>query len=416
MRLPPRTERDFAVQVVQALQAAGHDALFAGGCVRDELLGYQPKDYDIATAALPEDVMALFRRTIAVGAAFGVVEVLGPRPFRVQVATFRRDGNYSDARRPDEVIFSTAEEDAKRRDFTINGMFLDPLSGKVIDFVDGRADLEARVLRAIGDPYERFREDRLRLLRAVRMTARFGLHLEPNTQRAIVHKGATISEGVSAERIAEELRKMLTDPNRVRAMRLLMELDLAAAILPELLALRDQSASLGNRWEHTLNVLGRLQQPSFPLAFAALLHGVGRQTTNAISLRLRLSNDERERAEWLIEHQHAMEDVEQLRPAQLKTLLVHRGIDELIALHRCLAQADGRDERSLDLVEQRRSEWQAAGTLCPPPLLTGHDLLAMGIPQGPAFRVLLEKVREAQLNDTLMTPEEARDLVRHYKP
>ncbi|MGL4549960.1 MAG: CCA tRNA nucleotidyltransferase, partial [Gemmataceae bacterium] len=270
---PPKSEREFAVEVVRALQAAGHDALFAGGCVRDELLGHEPADYDVATAALPDDVIALFRRTVAVGAAFGVVEVLGPRPFKVQVATFRRDGNYSDARRPDDVVFSTAEEDAKRRDFTINGMFLDPLAGRVIDFVGGRADLDAKVLRAIGDPAARFREDRLRLLRAVRMAARFGLSIDPDTRAAVQRMAAAVGDGVSAERVAEEFRKMLTDPNRVRAMRLLLELGLAAAVLPELLPMlglpqgppRPDAVlpapgmpgvpAPGDLWEHTLAVL-----------------------------------------------------------------------------------------------------------------------------------------------------------------
>src|SRR5205085_1385141 len=190
--------------------------------------------YDVPTDARPEQVPKLFKRTVAVGASFGVVEVLGPKPLTVQVATFRSDVSYSDGRRPDEVVFSSPEEDAKRRDFTVNGMFFDPLEGRLIDYVGGRADLEAKLLRAIGDPGTRFTEDKLRMLRAVRLAARFGLTIEPATEEAVRAMAAQITV-VSAERIADELRKMLVDPHRARAMRLFMDLGLAAAVMPELL-------------------------------------------------------------------------------------------------------------------------------------------------------------------------------------
>src|SRR2546423_12854917 len=202
------TERDFAVRVVQRLRDAGYQALWAGGCVRDELLGLVPKDYDVATDATPEQVRRLFRRTVAVGAAFGVVEVLGPRPLKVQVATFRSDVSYSDGRRPDRVVFSSAREDALRRDFTINGMFFDPLTDQLIDYVGGQEDLRARVLRAIGDPVRRFTEDKLRMLRAVRIATRFDLTLDEATATAVRAMAPEI-RAVSAERIAEELRKLL---------------------------------------------------------------------------------------------------------------------------------------------------------------------------------------------------------------
>jgi poly(A) polymerase len=321
----------------------------------------------------------------------------------------------------------------------------------VIDFVGGRADLDAKVLRAIGDPYERFREDRLRLLRAVRMAARFQLTLDPSTQQAIKEKASAIGEGVSAERIAEELRKMLTDSHRVQAMRLLMDLGLAAAVMRELLPMRGLPQgrprpgvplpppgmpgppSPDDLWEHTLAVLGHLEKPSFPLALAALLHDVGkprtvgmtpdrytfhghehvgRQVANTIGLRLRLSNDERERVEWLVEKHQALADSERLRPAKLKTLLVHPGIEELIALHRADARASGRDEAAIDHAVRLRAEWDAAGTLWPTPLLTGHDLLEMGIAQGPVFKQVLEMVREQQMDGTLRTREEALEFVR----
>src|SRR5262245_4781847 len=209
------TEREFAVEVVQRLQGAGHQALWAGGCVRDELLGLTPQDYDVATDARPEQVRALFRRTIAVGVSFGVVEVLGPRVdgqfLKVQVATFRTDGEYVDGRRPGAVQFSSARDDALRRDFTINGMFFDPVKKELIDYVGGQADLNAKVLRAIGESAQRFGEDKLRLLRAVRIATRFELTIEPATRSAMEQLADTITV-VSAERIAEELRQLLVHP------------------------------------------------------------------------------------------------------------------------------------------------------------------------------------------------------------
>src|SRR5947208_9104318 len=235
------TEREFAVDVVRRLRDAGFQGLWAGGCVRDDLLGLVPKDYDVATDARPEQVQALFRRTVAVGASFGVVEVLGPRtpagPLKVQVATFRADGSYSDGRHPDAVVFSSPEEDARRRDFTVNGMFFDPLTEQVIDYVGGRDDLRDGVLRAIGDPAQRFAEDKLRLLRAVRFATRFNLTLDPATAHAIRAMAGEITV-VSAERIADELRKLLTDPRRAAGMRLMDEVALVTPILPEVEAMK----------------------------------------------------------------------------------------------------------------------------------------------------------------------------------
>ena len=231
------TEREFAIDVLRTLQSAGYQALWAGGCVRDELLGLTPKDYDIATDARPEQVQSLFRRTVAVGASFGVIEVLGPRRqgdfLKVEVATFRSDVSYSDGRHPDAVVYASAHEDAWRRDFTVNGMFSDPLKGELLDFVGGRADLEARVLRSIGDPPKRFQEDKLRLLRAVRIAARFDLTIEPATAAAIKAMAAELPV-VSAERIAKELRQLLVHPRRTRALNLMFELGLLQAILPVL--------------------------------------------------------------------------------------------------------------------------------------------------------------------------------------
>ncbi|MBV9123730.1 MAG: CCA tRNA nucleotidyltransferase, partial [Planctomycetes bacterium] len=285
------TEREFALAVVQRLQAAGFQALWAGGCVRDELLGLTPKDYDVATSARPEEVRRLFRRTVEVGISFGVVEVLGPPSssgfLKVQVATFRSDGAYSDARHPDAVVFSSAREDALRRDFTINGMFFDPRTSQVLDFVGGQEDLRAGVLRAIGDPAARFTEDKLRLLRAVRFATRFDLTIEPATRAALQTLAGSIlaPPPVSAERIANELRPLLVHPRRARGVNLLYEVGLVKPLVPELLEMKGlpqgpPAAPTGDLWDHVLRVLELLgPEPSFPLALGALLHDVGKRRT-----------------------------------------------------------------------------------------------------------------------------------------
>src|SRR6516225_4182993 len=228
------TEREFAISVVQRLQEAGFQALWAGGCVRDEVLELVPLDYDIATDARPEEVRKLFRRTVEVGASFGVAEVLGPKPLKVEVATFRADVSYSDGRHPDAVVFSSAHEDALRRDFTINGMFFDPVKNELIDYVGGQEDLRARVLRAIGTPELRFNEDKLRMLRAVRIATRFDLTVEKATADAIRKMAGQITV-VSAERIAKEMRQFLVHPRRAQGMQLMGDLGLVEPILPELI-------------------------------------------------------------------------------------------------------------------------------------------------------------------------------------
>jgi poly(A) polymerase len=449
------TEREFAIDVVKRLRDAGFDALWAGGCVRDQLLGLDPTDYDVATSAHPAVVQKLFRRTIAIGASFGVVEVLGRRGedgrfFKVQVATFRRDLDYEDGRHPEGVVFSSPEEDARRRDFTINGMFFDPIQDRLIDYVGGRDDLNAKQLRAIGDPVERFTEDKLRMLRAIRFATRFDLAIEPATEVAIRTMARQIGI-VSAERVAEELRKLLVHPQRARGMRLFLDLGLAAVLLPELLPMKGLPqglpvdanalpapgqaghASLSDLWEHVLRVLDLLgPAPSFPLAFAALLHDVGKPRTvgrtpdrytfyshehvgkrmaSEISLRLKLSNEERERIEWLVEKHQILCDVRQMRTSKLKTLLIHPGIKELLILHRADARASNRAIDHVDYCEQLLLEWTAED-LNPPPLLTGHDLTRLGLEPGPQFKKLLDAVREAQLDGSIKNAREALELVK----
>jgi poly(A) polymerase len=435
------TEREFAIAVVRRLQEAGHQALWAGGCVRDELLGLVPKDYDIATDALPGQVRRLFRRTIAVGASFGVIEILGPSdpsgPLKVQAATFRSDVSYSDGRHPDRVVFSSAREDALRRDFTINGMFFDPLKDELIDYVGGQADLKAHLLRAIGEPRLRFAEDKLRLLRAARIASRFEFAIEPATAAAIKEMAEQLPV-VSAERIAEELRRLLVDPHRGRAVDLLYELGLVEPILPELLPMKGlpqgpPAAPTGDLWDHVLKVLDHLgPAPSFPLAFAALLHDVGKPRTvgrtpdrytfyyhehvgarmaNDICLRLRLSNEEREKTAWLVEKHLYLCDARHMRTSKLKEILAHPWIEELLALHRADALAWARSADHVDYCEQLLREW-GEEDLNPPPLATGHDLMRLGVPRGPLYKRLLDAVREAQLEGTIKTHKEALELIQ----
>lgn len=434
------TQRDFAIEVVRRLQEAGHEALWAGGCVRDELLGLPPKDYDIATAARPEQVRRLFPRTVAVGESFGVVEIIGPRVAGahvvVQAATFRTEGTYSDGRRPDSVAFASAREDALRRDFTINGMFFDPLRDQLLDFVGGQEDLQRRLLRAIGDPLERFQEDKLRLLRAVRIATRFSLELEPATARAIQAMAPGIIV-VSAERIAEELRQLLVHPRRAAGMNLLFELDLVAPLLPELLPMKGlpqgpPDAPTGDLWDHVMLVLDRLGPTvSFPLAMGALLHDVGKPRTlgrtperytfyyhehvgarlaEEISLRLKLSNAEKTRIVWLVDKHQYLANARQMRTSKLKVVLNHAGIGELLALHRADALAAGKSLDHVDYCEFLLGQWTPED-LNPPLLLTGHDLTRHGLEPGPRFKTLLDAVREAQLDGTVHNTKEALQLV-----
>lgn len=414
------TEAQFAYEVVHRLRDAGYQALFAGGCVRDMLLGLEPHDFDVATDARPEEVRRLFPRTLAVGAVFGVVEVLGPRGedgkhLRVQVSTFRAEGPYSDGRHPDRVTFTTAEGDASRRDFTINGLFYDPIGKQVIDYVGGRHDLANRILRAIGDPQERFYEDKLRMLRAIRFASRFELTIEPHTLQAIKDMAPQITV-VSAERIAEELRRMLTEQHRARAVQLMAETHLLEYLFPELASIPKQMQTPGEKvgeapWEHGIRVLERLRDPSFPLALAALLHPLGADAADAVCRRLKLSNDERERVVWLVEQQRTLCDAQHLRLSRLKVLLAHPGIRELLELHRADAEAEGRGTDHVAFCERLLETWSEA-EINPAPLITGQDLIRLGLKPGPPFRVLLERVREAQLEGTVKTKSEALHLVR----
>jgi len=435
----PDPRREFATEVVARLREAGFRTLWAGGCVRDEILGQPPADYDVATDATPEQVMARFRRTVPVGVSFGVVRVLGPpKAGEVEVATFRSDGAYVDGRRPESVTFGSPEEDASRRDFTINGMFLDPLTGDVLDFVGGRDDLAAGVIRAIGDPAARFAEDKLRLLRAVRFAARFGFAIDPRTRLALAAMAPEVRV-VAAERIAQELQKVLVHPSRARGLALAADVGLVAAILPELVPMKglpqDKPARPGgDLWDHTLGVLDLLPPaPSFPLALAALLHDVGKPPTKGlrdgrvtyynheqvgariaarIARDLKLANADRERIAWLVEFHQYLGEARSLREAKLKRMLAMPGIEDLLALHRADALASTGDASVVDYCEAYLRE-EPAGPISPPPLLTGHDLVRHGLRPGPGFKPLLEQVYDAQLEGAIRSKKEALEWIDH---
>jgi tRNA nucleotidyltransferase/poly(A) polymerase len=398
----PQEQRRFAVEVVHKLREAGFEAYWAGGCVRDQLLGRTPKDYDVATNAAPPQIREIFgrRRTLAIGASFGVITVIGPKSAgMIEVATFRQDAAYSDGRHPDHVTFSSAREDAARRDFTINGLFYDPLEERVIDYVGGQDDLARRRIRAIGNPRERIAEDKLRLLRAVRFSATFDFALEEETRAAIVEMAEQIGV-VSPERIAMEMRRMLVDPSRVAAVRLLLATNLAAAVLPEIVPENDEQTQ---GLEQALTVLGRLKDPAFPLALAALLHTMPDPVgVKEVARRWRLSNKETERAVWLVENQRAIIDPQAMKWSTLQPFLIHEGINELLELMEASSpEGDKAAACCLNLL------LQPPEILDPPPLVTGEDLLELGIPQGPAYKTILQKIRDMQLDGELLTREAA---------
>lgn len=399
--------RAFAIAVVERLRAAGFEALWAGGCVRDMLLGNEPKDYDVATNARPETVRRLFRRTVAVGEAFGVVKVLGGKGVEVEVATFRIDAAYTDGRRPDGVVFCSAAEDAKRRDLTINGIFHDPIAGAYVDYVDGQADLSAGIIRAIGNPMERFQEDKLRLLRAARFAARFRFAIEPATAAAIVAMAPQLGI-VSAERILMELRLMLEAPSRGRSLALLSELRLAHEAFPEL----HDDGGAKSEWQLGCDCVAGLPSTpvTLPLAIAALFSAADESRSPAFFERLKAPNYERDRAGWLAQRRNALDAAESMPMHSLKRLFAAPGRDELLDLHRALALADTRQSLARvaanDFARALHARL-APEEIDPPPLLTGDDLIGAGFPPGPAFRTILDAIRDRQLDGELIDKENA---------
>jgi poly(A) polymerase len=434
----PEHNEASARDIVQRLQSAGFEAMYAGGCVRDMLRGVPPHDYDIATSARPEQVQALFRRTVAVGAQFGVISVM-INSGDFQVATFRSDGAYSDGRHPESVHFSNAEEDARRRDFTVNGLFYDPVREQLRDYVGGRADLEAKILRAIGDPEARFAEDRLRMLRAVRFAAVLGFEIEPATWAAVQKHAASIEE-VSAERIRDELLKTLHSPARVRGLDLLDQSGLLNQILPEMEALKGceqppQFHPEGDVWVHTRLMLSLLpEEVSTPLLFAVLLHDIAKPATfsldpaegrirfnghdklgaemaSEILTRLRFPKKEIEASVECIAQHMAFKDVQQMRVSRLKRFLARPTMQDELILHRVDCAGSNQDFSNYDFLVSKIEEFSQE-PLIPPPLVTGRDLLTMGLEAGPGFKEILDAVQSRQLEGTLTGREEALAWVR----
>jgi poly(A) polymerase len=430
--------RKKAERIVQELSEAGHEALFAGGCVRDMLRGEEPHDYDVATDATPDEVQALFERTVPVGRQFGVVLVLlGDDQF--EVATFRAESGYSDGRHPDDVEFADARADALRRDFTINGLFYDPLSETLIDYVGGEADIEAGVVRAVGEPAARFAEDALRMMRAVRFTARFGYRLAPATDAALEPHAADIAK-VSGERLREELGRILTGPNRGDALELLRTTGLLRVVLPEVEAMHgcgqpDEFHPEGDVFAHTRRCLDELREPSVPLAFGTLLHDVGKpltrreadrvrfnqhdkvgaQVARDICRRLRFSSADTAHIVDLVAQHMRFMAVRDMRESRLKRLLRSPYIDDHLELHRVDCVASHGDLSNYDFCRQTKEALRDE-EIRPPRLLTGDDLIDMGYAPGPIFSEILERVEDAQLEGEVETRDQALALVRREFP
>jgi poly(A) polymerase len=423
-----------ARNVIAKLRGAGHQAYLVGGCVRDMLLGAKPKDFDIATDARPDRIMDLFPRSGRVGAHFGVVLVRDVFD-QVEVATFRSDHDYLDGRHPEQVRFECdPREDVMRRDFTINGLMMDPADGRVLDFVEGQADLKAGVIRAIGDPYARFREDHLRLMRGIRFAARLGFAIDPATMDAIRLDHALILK-VSAERVRDELTRILTEGGARRGFELLDESGMLADILPEVAAMKgvEQPPEYhpeGDVWMHTLILLEQLREPTTTLALGALLHDVGKPPTfrvadrirfdghveegvriaDVILNRLRYSRAEMDQVSALIDNHMKFKDVQHMKESTLKRFLRMPEFGEHLELHRMDVMASNRRLENYELAKRKLAEF-GEEALKPEALITGDDLIAAGYRPGPDFSKILQTVEDAQLEGRIETRAEAMDLV-----
>lgn len=431
--------KEKALLIIRRLREQGHEAYLAGGCVRDQLLGRPPQDYDIATDAKPQAIQKTFSQTIPVGTQFGVVlVVLEGESFAV--TTFRFDGPYLDGRHPSHVRFGTMEEDIKRRDFTINGMMYDPYSNHLIDLVGGSLDLKLGLIRAIGDPRERFEEDRLRMVRAVRFAAHLGFTIEENTFRAIQDQSQTITQ-IAWERIGEEITRILLEGGARRGIELLVETKLVRALLPEVEAMKgvEQSPDFhpeGDVFTHTLLTLGHLQHPTETLAYGCLLHDIAKPTCMkkerehisfhghtergaemAVEILKRLKRGRAvwERVAYLVRNHLRHTQAPKMRLSTLKRFLGEEGIKELLELTRIDALSANGDLSYYNFCKQRMAELQQE-EIHPEPLLRGSDLIAMGFSPGPIFQTILKEAEEAQLEGELRTKEQAREWVtRHYK-
>jgi poly(A) polymerase len=432
--------REAALVVARRLRAAGFQALLAGGCVRDRLLGVTPKDFDVATSATPEQVTALFERVIPLGQRFGSVQVRPVEGVSVEVTSFRTEGTYSDGRRPDEVAFGNdPAEDARRRDFTVNALFEDPDTGEILDFVGGRDDLARRMLRAVGDPRARFAEDRLRMLRAVRFAARFGWPLESGTRAAVRELAGTVSS-VSAERIRGELSRMLCEGGAARGLDLLHSTGLLPVVLPEVAACEGvlQPADFhpeGDVLVHTRLVVGGLdlmvERPSPVLAFAALFHDIGKPATFTVAdrirfdghdkvgaamaevacRRLRFSNDEIAEVTALVARHMVWINLPKMREAKLRRFAADPLFEGHCALHRLDCMGSHGDLSLLEFAVTARERFEAEPPRAPR-ILTGDDLRDLGLSPGPSFARILRAVEDAWLERRLASKEEALAFVR----
>lgn len=454
----------FARRIIKKLQDAGFEALFAGGCVRDMLLHKQPEDYDIATSARPNQVRSLFghRRTLAIGLAFGVIEILGSKQRgNVQVATFRSDDSYTDGRHPDRVVFSSAAADAQRRDFTINGMFYDPVKEQFFDYVGGQRDLKLKMIRAIGNPNTRFQEDRLRLLRAIRFSTRFGFKLEAKTKTAIMDLAPLITT-VSAERITDELRRMFQHSVRSQALKQTFDSGLLEHLFPEIHGPQSDDSRTENRQQErilnqvfsTLKQLDRaieyihseldtgappsaqkillpessIQNARFILSMAVLLNGLQQcqrtgveqeepsiqhaiASPHIICRRMKLSNNETQHICWLAASMRWLWQPGELPVSTLKRRLAHPGIKALLVLHHADShhRRTGHDDLRFCINTLKTMPEEE---LCPPPLIDGHDLIRQGIEPGPRIGEILENVRDAQLESDIRTRKDALQFVK----
>ncbi len=465
--------KETATNIVRRLREAGHVAYFVGGCVRDMVRGVEPQDFDIATSARPEEVQALFAKTVPVGAAFGVVLVLeGEHQF--EVATFRSDDAYVDGRRPTGVRYGSAEEDAQRRDFTINGLFYDPLAGErqngargpdlevgvnsralpqttgdlpgIIDYVGGRADIERKVVRTIGEPRQRFTEDKLRMLRAVRFAANLEFAIDPATLAAVTEMASQISV-VSAERIRDELIKILTRPHAGRGLELLDASGLLAEILPEIAAMKgvEQPPEFhpeGDVFQHTRLMLEMMSDAASQelgppkdrtvLAFAVLLHDVGKPPTfvrapdrirfndhdrigaemaEAVLRRLRFPNEEIDKIVLCVREHMRFQFVKEMRPAKLKRILARDTFPEELELHRIDCASSHRNMENYEFLKAKAAELPPE-VVKPEPLLNGHDLLALGLTPGPMVGQILREIGELQLEERLKSRAEALEFAK----
>ncbi len=442
--------KDFAISIVRTLREHGYKAYLVGGCVRDLLLGREPADYDVTTDATPDQVMRIFPDTYAVGAQFGVVLVPLPKSLvskdendAVEVATFRSDIGYSDGRHPDQVRFSEdPREDVERRDFTINGLLLDPVTNQVLDFVGGRNDLEAAIIRTIGDPQRRFAEDKLRMLRAVRFAARFGYTIELETFRAIQQLAPQINQ-VSRERVREELNKMLTEGHARQAFLLLDETGLLHEVLPEIEAMKGveqppQFHPEGDVFVHTLLLLDKLPHPSpITLAWGALLHDVGKPATfrvapdrirfdghvdvgvrmaEDICHRLRFSNEDTDQILALVDNHMRFAHVQQMKESTFKRFVRMPRFDEHLQLHRLDCESSHGDLTSYNFTRQKMADHATGSDQRPAPLISGDDLIAAGYPPGPRFKKILSAAEDGQLEGRLHSREEALAFVRSEFP